>query len=1194
MSIFRETFPQFIKNELDRRQDGMATRDPVFLQQLNTRNAWVRMTSGVNTINASGTYNNDLASNYVLQGGTLSDNKLRTGLGGNGTSTYDTFSPGGVKHRLGIRPMPGITNVSIQSKGAYGSLQEATVSFNCWDIKQLEDLELLYMRPGYTVLLEFGWDFAKKVNGTLPKYDILNAQEGLTLNKAFADIYEKIEQSNGTYDALLGYVKNYNWSARDDGGYDCTTTIISLGEVLESLKVNWVPLETNAFDVSGSGLLKQNSPTEVPEIIYSYEQGIIPGLLHELWDYMDRKAENSELSYSRTFNDPTFGTPYYLYMSKQMSTEAKNDRGGLPKPLGTEVNTEGWITLGSFCDLLNNYVLIKSGKNNPLSKIITYETDTKGNILKEDYQGQLLPKSLKCIASPLAISTNLGVCLVRNDRWASLSAEVAKEETKTDQKNTPSFTPPINPSIQSSIAQKNFNLIGLGIIVPKITRNNKDLSLLLLDLNLLSESTYKYNGNIKEDLKTLVADQLLNNIVDIKLIKTNSGLKTQYIFSNKESFISNNNSTTNINFFDYFFSDRNADENVALEAAYQTLFFHSYTNADGSTTSLPKDPFEGNVIESATFIDNTNKPITKKEILKIIKDIFTNYPLNSRLRTLSQAQVPVAATAVADEAEDTPGISFNTLLFLYPDNSLDLKTVGRISNIYVNINYLYSQAVSKNVASNDTQNTNNISIREYLQSILRDIQNSLGNINDFDIQVDNRTAIGRIVDLNFTANPSEFTGEKSLFQLQIHNTNSVVRKYGFQSKIFPEMGSIIAISAQDPSGIGKLGYDNATLVAWNEGVRDRLIPKKDFTPEIQISDGGDPASFILPFLTKMVQYFNVLQGQSTANINYAYGGLDFSYRDFLANLNRFDRRNDFKTIIPTELNITLDGIGGMVIGNLFTINQDIVPKGYRNTGNRKLAYIVTKLGHSISDNDWVTDLGAYPVVFENATGTNVAKKWNNQKYPGDFSIKLGSTTLATITSKSTGGFDKNAIKTAMNFFIGKGFSIESAAALVGSFLQESQLNPKILNINDKKAYNADTQTYAAGIAQWVGPRRVDLLEFAKSNGINIPNYDAALKIRNNRTKTPQSGNILTAAFSNMTLDVQLNFVIKEIPGYDRRGKKVRNTSYQQFKTSKNLQESILWVYEVYEGGNYTEGADIGRRGPWAADLVKRYNAGEFK
>jgi hypothetical protein len=342
--------------------------------------------------------------------------------------------------------------------------------------------------------------------------------------------------------------------------------------------------------------------------------------------------------------------------------------------------------------------------------------------------------------------------------------------------------------------------------------------------------------------------------------------------------------------------------------------------------------------------------------------------------------------------------------------------LGSISNIYVNINYLYSQAISKNVASNDNQNTNNISIREYLQGILRDIQNSLGNINQFDIQVDERTAIGRIIDLNFTGDPT-----LELFKLEIHNTNSVVRKYGFQSKIFPEMGSIIAISAQDPSGIGKLGYDNATLVAWNEGIRDRLIPKKTFTNDILLK-GADSTAFILPFLTKINDYFQAIKGQDTDNVNFLFGGLDFAYRDFLANLNRFDARNNFKTIIPTSLDITLDGIGGMVIGNLFTINQDIVPKGYRNVKDRKLAYIVTKLGHSISDNDWITELSAYPVIFETATGTNVASEWTGQRYLNSTEITVGGVKIAKIPELDVKNIPKNSTIPVVQYLKGKKYS----------------------------------------------------------------------------------------------------------------------------------------------------------------------------
>ena len=82
MSIFRESFPDFIQQELTRRQDGMASRNPAFLHQLNSRAAWVRMTSGVNTIDSKGQITNELAKKYVLQGGVLNGDALRSGLGG--------------------------------------------------------------------------------------------------------------------------------------------------------------------------------------------------------------------------------------------------------------------------------------------------------------------------------------------------------------------------------------------------------------------------------------------------------------------------------------------------------------------------------------------------------------------------------------------------------------------------------------------------------------------------------------------------------------------------------------------------------------------------------------------------------------------------------------------------------------------------------------------------------------------------------------------------------------------------------------------------------------------------------------------------------------------------------------------------------------------------------------------------------
>ena len=1145
MSIFRETFPAFVQNELQRRQDGMLTRNPSFLHQLNSRSAWVRMTSGVDFEGSSA-----LAKNYVLQGGVLNHSVKKTKTGnvdvftqknglGDSSNAYSNKSQGGALNRTGIRPMPGITNVAIQSKGAYGSLQEATVTFNCWDIKQLEELEVLYMRPGYTVLLEFGWDFAR-VNGALPSYDILN-QSNISLNDAFAQIYEIIDQSNGTYDALLGYVKNYNWSARDDGGYDCTTSIISLGEVLESLKCNWVPAETIAFDNSGKGILqKSNNNNSSSSIVESYERGIIPGLIHELWNSIADRPNKT----TNVVEDPHTGNYYYLY--KQDLYEDKNNRGGLAKNLGQGSKTEVYITLGSFCDLLSTYVFPKGAKNQPLSELVTYETDYKSksyikynqknstnsaeSLFSKIPTSNAFATSLKCIASPLALSTNLGICYVRNDNWNNLTIQNPANASPA----SPAAS--LKPDIANIASGDGFGFLEINQrFQPKF--KSKELPTIYNPVNIISSlltntTYYIYDGNLAADLKE-VSDELLAAITNITYV---DGVPV-ITFSNGGSFKATSSTDLTGGFKINFLND-------LLEPRYPTnpqIFAYSElfvpTSGDFGSTDL----FDDGAVHTT---DNTGASFTKNDVLKLIVKSFNNLPLDTRLQQLLSAQVPVVANQVASAASSAS--SKNTLPFLV-DNNSDTKQLGYISNIYVNLNYLYEQSISKNTAANDTQNKNTISIRDYIQGIMRDVQNSLGNINNFDIQVDNRNAIGRIIDINFTGDPTA-----KLFTLQIHNLNSAVRDYKFSSKIFPEMGSIIAISAQDATGIGKLGYDNATLVAWNKGIKDRLIPKKDFNSDIALKKSSDPASFLLPFLTKMYNYFQYINGHVNGNdnFNYAYGGLDFAYRDFLSSLDRFDPRNHFKTIIPTELTITLDGIGGIVIGNIFKINQDIVPKGYRNVSTRSIAYIVTRLGHQLSGNDWTTELSAYPIVFENSKGTKVWKQWNNQQYPGATVINVGNRRI--IVGVNTKAFDPTNIKTAVNFFLSKGYKDYQVAALLGGFLQESQLKPGITN-----------SIGAIGIAQWLGARKTSLQSKANYN----------------------------------TLETQLDFVQSELTSSEKAaGTKLKNSS--------DLESAIAAAaaYERFAG--ITKGAattyddvlnasEVGARVEFAQDLLTRIAAGEF-
>jgi len=322
MSIFKDSFHQSIKDQISTRQVAINNRTPTNLQYYNSRNSWIRLSSSVNIYNGTGdikdptNYGNDLAKRCILQGGILYNKNLRSGIGDN-SKVYSNISSNNTdSYRLGIRPMPGINNIEVSSKGAYGSLREAIVHFQCWDIKQLEDLELLYMRPGYTVLLEWGWSphlkngtssnnyTDNKFNTIIDYTDIIETP--YTKEELFKKQYTKATtETQGNCDSMYGYIKNYSWKARMDGGYDCQTTIISIGEIIESLKINYSPLD-NITALSAGGLVSpniQNIKGAIEQNKESYSHNILAGIFNEIWWIgRNNKNENTDNEVSGVFD----------------------------------------------------------------------------------------------------------------------------------------------------------------------------------------------------------------------------------------------------------------------------------------------------------------------------------------------------------------------------------------------------------------------------------------------------------------------------------------------------------------------------------------------------------------------------------------------------------------------------------------------------------------------------------------------------------------------------------------------------------------------------------------------------------------------------------------------------------------------------------------------------------------------------
>ena len=247
---------------------GQPDRGRNHLLFFHSNNAWIRAISSVNTLTkdqaielSTGeksineiTGDNTLAKNNVLIGGTQQAN-ITTQSGGLGA---DKFSPVTVdknnfitakdstrnsynnSESLGYRPPPGITGLTVASKGTLGALREAQLKIKVWTLEDLEMVQALYLRPGFTVLLEWGHTIQltqnKEVNITVETFN-----DFLKDNQPASKIQEELkrlrEESSSNYDGMYGYVSNFSWEFTEDGGYDCTVKVISTGAVLESIEI---------------------------------------------------------------------------------------------------------------------------------------------------------------------------------------------------------------------------------------------------------------------------------------------------------------------------------------------------------------------------------------------------------------------------------------------------------------------------------------------------------------------------------------------------------------------------------------------------------------------------------------------------------------------------------------------------------------------------------------------------------------------------------------------------------------------------------------------------------------------------------------------------------------------------------------------------------------------------------------------
>jgi len=272
MSIFNSTFSKYVAGQITARKDIVnqkLARGSNFMLFTTAKNSWVRMVSMTN-VGGSDT----LSREWILSGGvpingTSTDLRYGVGNGGNNGVYFSNLNnkkgSSSNNRPYGYRPMPGITSVQSINKGTFGSLRQTTVKFLCWDKYQLSQLEKLYMRPGFSVFVEWGWSLyidhqvPSSINASPTELTIENLVaypidpfKITDINSTYDQIETACDTYRGNYYAALGYVTNYSWQMLPNGGFECSTVILSHGNTINEIKAS-----SNPFTILGSKTISQ-------------------------------------------------------------------------------------------------------------------------------------------------------------------------------------------------------------------------------------------------------------------------------------------------------------------------------------------------------------------------------------------------------------------------------------------------------------------------------------------------------------------------------------------------------------------------------------------------------------------------------------------------------------------------------------------------------------------------------------------------------------------------------------------------------------------------------------------------------------------------------------------------------------------------------------------------------------------------
>jgi hypothetical protein len=988
-SIIGPGFEDWVQKQITTRQEKnrLANRDRETLMYQNTNTAWLLLSSGVNIATSfdengkpTGYDGGVEASRYTLyntqftvedSNGNLS-NTLASGVGIGALNTAYGFQS---TPDYGFVPPPGLTSADIKSLNR-GALREATVNLVCHSATQFEIIDQLYLRLGYSMLLEWGWSKYFDNDSNLQDGAFSNTGIFLTDNTTQETLLQEIQkqrqESNGNYDAMFGLVKNFSWSLEKDGSYNITLHIVSVGDVIESIKQN-----------TSHPTSIQKTSTDQPENQPPLQYNADKSSLNKIFYYLSNQLPPQNISINGGWNSYLQGNQTtadiigsLIGLTPNQRNDRPNSQGDViafifPQLLGinsgaTGQNAQYFMKLGLLLRSIQNFVLLYNtsspdGANNVPSLFNINFEEEENFMFTFPRHGSLDPR----------------VCLI--DVLSDLTGTVGQDPNQKSYVGSVNaykwYTINIVPDAdyhQGIPTQGEEKILDPSQTTPDHSTQTLVGNYFNFSGTVVPPSNFGANATEQQQTQTTIDNLVRTYTPSSGFVKKTEQVSTIPLTSTDIPVLA-----SNANNMAWLQSQTQDPLAAALTKFTNNTDLGNFDSEVVNTATSGKysGPYPWNIGEGKEAIIATNNLLASSSIIKTQKfsttepgtggtTINRTYTVNIKEYTIQTVTITTTSTGYiegglnngGEEGVDTknnlfnnirPGINFR----IDKDNH---PFIGRTMNMYVNMNY-----AAKTLEQFTNPENGNISVYDFLERLMSGIQQALGNVNNFNISYDETTNTFSIIDSTFipgldSYKPEEFKNPPVEFITHTLDSTagSFMRDASVKTQLSNNFATQVTIGAQANGNV--VGENATALSRWNVGLVDRVILTKDSLNE----GGGDVTTSNIDqkFYTNVGIVQNLYRFIDDGNITDQQidGSRDAAVDLFKYEIGLYTKEGYIPGVgfIPINLELTMDGLSGMKIYESYTADTRLLPPRYKDA----IQFIITGVSHKIQSNDWTTTI----------------------------------------------------------------------------------------------------------------------------------------------------------------------------------------------------------------------------------------------